>query len=153
LDEIGLKATFFVIGEHVEKYPSLVSDIKSRGHALGNHGYRHLAGWRISTKQFEENVIIGGQISESNLFRPPYGQIGWRQYQSIKKDHRIIMWSIMPGDFMRGINVSVKMKNVNALIGQGDIIVLHDNPLHIDQCLSMLRLLNFENISDWTTLS
>lgn len=152
LDENELKATFFIIGENAEKYPALFSEIRSRGHNVGNHGYRHLAGWRISSKQYEENVRKGAEISESTLFRPPYGQIGWYQYQRIKTDYRIIMWSIMPGDFISKVNAPKTMNNVNALISKGDIIVFHDNPQHIERCLSMLRLLQCDNNSLWTTL-
>jgi len=42
LDEYNLKATFFCVGENVEKYPELYNDILRRGHKTGNHTYNHL---------------------------------------------------------------------------------------------------------------
>ena len=47
----------FCLGENAEKYPEWIREILSRGHAVGNHGYRHLNGWKISAKDFRANYI------------------------------------------------------------------------------------------------
>ncbi|HPO67313.1 MAG TPA: polysaccharide deacetylase family protein, partial [Paludibacteraceae bacterium] len=39
LDEYGIKATFFCVGENVKKYPELYQEVLSRGHQVGNHTY------------------------------------------------------------------------------------------------------------------
>ena len=146
LDERGLKAIFFVVGEQAERYPHLMDEISRRGHRIGNHGYRHLKGWKLSVAEFKENVSRGAQVSGSNIFRPPYGQMGYRQYWAIKKDYKVVMWSVMPGDFVEGIDVGKRMAKVNKSLRPNDIVVLHDNPLHIDKTKRMLALLNVRHI-------
>ncbi len=145
LDNQELKAIFFVVGEQAERHPELLEAIIQRGHRIGNHGYRHLNGWRLSVSEFHDNVSKGAAISGSNLFRPPYGKMGYRQYSAIKKDHQIMMWSVMPGDFVEGIHVESRMKKINRSFRTGDIIVMHDNPTHFDQTKEMLELLDLRH--------
>ena len=139
LDQRGLKATFFIVGEQGERHPELLDDIKRRGHQIGNHGYRHLKGWHLSVEEFKENVVRGAQISGSNMFRPPYGQIALWQYRAIKQDHKVMMWSVMPGDFVEGIDVGPRMHKINKALRNRDIIVLHDNPKHFVRTKEMLE--------------
>ena len=145
LDEQGLKAIFFVVGEQGERHPDLMDEISRRGHRIGNHGYRHLKGWKLSVAEFKENVSRGAQVSGSNIFRPPYGQMGYRQYRAIKKDYKVVMWSVMPGDFVEGIDVGKRMAKVNKSLRPNDIVVLHDNPKHIDKTKQMLALLDLRH--------
>ena len=145
LDEQGLKAIFFVVGEQGERHPDLMDEISRRGHRIGNHGYRHLKGWKLSVAEFKENVSRGAQVSGSTIFRPPYGQMGYRQYRAIKKDYKVVMWSVMPGDFVEGIDVGKRMAKVNKSLRPNDIVVLHDNPKHIDKTKQMLALLDLRH--------
>ena len=146
LDERGLKAIFFVVGEQAERYPHLMDEISRRGHRIGNHGYRHLKGWKLSVAEFKENVSRGAQVSGSNIFRPPYGQMGYRQYRAIKKDYKIVMWSVMPGDFVEGIHVESRMNKINRSFRTRDIIVMHDNPTHFDRTKAMLEMLDVRHV-------
>ncbi len=146
LDEQGLKAIFFVVGEQAERYPHLMDEICKRGHRMGNHGYRHLKGWKLSVAEFKENVDRGAQVSGSNIFRPPYGQMGYRQYRAIKDNYKIVMWSVMPGDFVKGIHVKTRMTKINKSLLNRDIIVMHDNPTHFDRTKEMLALLDLRHI-------
>ncbi len=143
LDSRGIKAMFFVQGVNVERYPELFDEITDRGHQVGNHGYEHLPGWKLSVDRYKGNVLRGAEISGSNVFRPPYGQIGYRQYDAIKKDHQVMMWSVMPGDFVDGININKRMVKVNRGLNSDDIVVLHDNPKHFETMKEMLVRLEF----------
>ncbi len=138
----NLKAIFFVLGKNAERYPDLLTEIQREGHIIGNHGYDHLKGWRISTSDFLKNVERGFDVTGSTLFRPPYGQIGWSQYQSIKAKYDVMMWSVMPGDFITTINTDQVLAKVNKSLMAGDIIVLHDNPDHFHNMKSILKGLN-----------
>src|SRR5690606_2267018 len=80
------KATFFCIGKNIEAHPDIFQNIVNDGHAIGNHTYNHLKGWKTVTEDYVMNVLKAEQIlspefqkttdSETNtLFRPPYGQI------------------------------------------------------------------------------
>ena len=51
LDKYKVKAVFFCKGSEAEKYPSLVDDIRSRGHLIGNHTYSHLKGIKTSVDE------------------------------------------------------------------------------------------------------
>ncbi len=42
LDHYGVKATFFMVGDNVRKYPELYEDVVRRGHRVGNHTYNHI---------------------------------------------------------------------------------------------------------------
>ena len=130
-----LKATFFCLGEQLEKHPDLHHAMIDEGHLIANHGYSHLSGWTTDYEAYISNVERGAQLSGSNYYRPPYGRMTPRQYNHIKLQHQIVMWTSMPGDF--------KVKRTKEMIAQevlraykGDeIIVLHDSPTCIDKAL------------------
>ena len=138
LDSRDLKAMFFVVGANIEKFPSLFDQIIARGHRVGNHGYQHVAGWKLSAMEYKINVQRGADISGSNIFRPPYGQIGYRQLRAIRKKYKVMMWSVMPGDFLKKLDIDDRMNKVNLNLKTDDIIVLHDNPKHYDLMKEML---------------
>ena len=71
--------------------------------------------------------------------------MGYRQYRAIKKDYKVVMWSVMPGDFVEGIDVGKRMAKVNKSLRPNDIVVLHDNPKHIDKTKQMLALLDLRH--------
>lgn len=143
LDQRDMSAIFFLLGENAERYPDLMREIRDRGHQVANHGYHHTKGWKQSVSDFVQNVDRGAAITGSTLFRPPYGQIGWLQYQAIKDRHQIMMWSVMPGDFVEDIDTHATVLKVNRYLKPGDIIVLHDNPIHFKRMKEMVVGLMF----------
>ncbi|EMQ96240.1 Polysaccharide deacetylase [Xanthomarina gelatinilytica] len=56
LDEYQAKATFFCIGNNIEKHPDIFQEILKRGHVVGNHSYNHPTGWKTTTEAYVENV-------------------------------------------------------------------------------------------------
>jgi peptidoglycan/xylan/chitin deacetylase (PgdA/CDA1 family) len=75
----GAKATFFFIGEAVEKHPEIVKRIEAEGHALGIHGYQHLhpreSSPRASFHDIKKGILALREIGvASSLWRPPYGK-------------------------------------------------------------------------------
>ena len=93
LDKYSTKATFFCIGDNIRKHPEIFKKIKDKGHAVGNHTFNHLNGWKTSTSDYLENFRKTEQIiesklektlsSEEKLFRPPYGKIKNKQAAKI----------------------------------------------------------------------
>ena len=69
------KATFFCIGKNVKKHPTIYERIKKEGHAVGNHTYNHLNGFRTNNTNYIENIQQAEKLIETNLFRPPYGRL------------------------------------------------------------------------------
>lgn len=82
----SIKATFFCIGDNVQKHPELFNRIKNEGHAIGNHTYHHLNGWKTENPVYFEDIAACDEIIHSELFRPPYGRIGFNQIQELKKN-------------------------------------------------------------------
>ncbi|MHA2062632.1 MAG: polysaccharide deacetylase family protein, partial [Candidatus Sifarchaeia archaeon] len=78
----GVKATFFVLGENVKKYPQLAAKIVEHGHEIGEHSYSHAHPWKRNPFNQALDLINGGRaikryISSGNSqwFRPPYGKL------------------------------------------------------------------------------
>ena len=92
LRKYNAKATFFCIGNNVEKYMDTYEAILQQDHAVGNHTQDHLNGWNTSDDVYIKNIRQAQQHIQSNLFRPPYGRIKRRQADTWKKI-LIILWS------------------------------------------------------------
>ena len=122
----NVKAVFFCCGYAAEKFPGLVFEIKRRGHLVGNHGYYHLNGWKISAKEYCDNADKASYFTSSSLFRPPYGRLRISQYNHLKKTFRIVFWDIMCYDFDPGFGAHRSMYVLKQKLRPGSIIVLHD---------------------------
>lgn len=127
LDKFGVKATFFCVGENVEKYPDTYKLIISNGHRVGNHSYNHINGWKVSNADYFENIEKAGKFIESGLFRPPYGKITPSQTKVLKKQYSIIMWSVLTYDFDKSVSKEQCLKNSISSTGPGSIVVFHDS--------------------------
>lgn len=126
LDQLNIKASFFCLGHKADTYPELIHDIRHRGHCIGNHGYNHLSGWSTTYTAYIDNIDKASTILDTRLYRPPYGRLTPQQYMSIAKNHHIIMWDNMPGDFDTKLNHKNVIINLKTNVSQGSIIVLHD---------------------------
>ena len=138
LEEYGIQATFFVTGENAQSFSTLMDGIRSEGHEVANHGFRHLDGWRIPLSRFIRNVEEGREITESEYFRPPYGRMTFRQYNWAKKSNKVVLWSVMPGDFMTHLSTERMITRATKSKAPGDVIVLHDNPRFISKVNKIL---------------
>lgn len=133
LDELGkynAKATFFCIGKNVESYPDVYERVLDEGHAVGNHTYNHVNGWKTRKEDYIANILKARQNIKSNLFRPPYGKITPGQYKTLlqmDEPFKIIMWSILSGDFDTTITAEQCCKNVTENATSGSVIVFHDS--------------------------
>ena len=143
LKKYDAKATFFCIGNNIEKHPDIFQKIIDDNHAVGNHTFNHLKGWKNSTEDYIENVkLCQSQITNPkshpsdselaqqilNLFRPPYGKIKPSQSRILRKlGYKIIMWDILSYDFDQTITPEKCLDNVLRNVVNGSIIVFHDN--------------------------
>ncbi|MEN8225185.1 MAG: polysaccharide deacetylase family protein [Bacteroidota bacterium] len=127
LDRFAAKATFFCVGENVNKNPDLYQQIIDKGHAVGNHSCNHLKGWVTDTKMYVENVEKCSRVVKSTLFRPPYGKITRSQRKALKDKYNIIMWSVLSRDYDPKVSRENCLEKTWKYSKPGAIIVFHDH--------------------------
>ena len=136
LEKENIKATFFCIGNNIEKHPEIFRKTIEKGHSIGNHTFNHLQGWKTETKEYIKNfdlccsIIQKSAINnlQSVIFRPPYGKIKPKQSKILrKKGYQIIMWDVLSKDYDSNTSAEKCLENVINNTSQGSIIVFHDS--------------------------
>ncbi len=130
LKQFDAKATFFCIGKNVDGNKELYKRIIEERHSVGNHTHNHLNGWKNSNYYYIKNIAVASERIGSTLFRPPYGRIRKSQIKSLQMPDsklKIIMWSVLSGDFDISITGEKCLRNVLKHSRQGSIIVFHDS--------------------------
>jgi peptidoglycan/xylan/chitin deacetylase (PgdA/CDA1 family) len=145
LKKHNAKATFFCIGNNIEKYPDVFEKVINEGHSIGNHTFNHLNGWKTATVEYLENTkLCEEQILKYNpsnselakqiynlksaIFRPPYGKIKLSQSKKLRQlGYKIIMWDVLSADFDTSISKEKCLDNVIKNTKSGSIIVFHDS--------------------------
>lgn len=84
LQSFGIKATFFCIGDNIVKHPEVFNKLKAAGHSIGNHTFNHLKGWKTDDETYLDNFLKCQALTQSDLFRPPYGRIKKSQVKRLK---------------------------------------------------------------------
>lgn len=123
----GAKATFFCVGENVQRHPPLFRQLLTEGHSAGNHTFNHLNGWNTENRAYFHNIRHCARLVKSNLFRPPYGRLLPGQRAFLERHYRIVMWDVLSGDFDPDISPEQCLENVLAHAQPGSIVVLHDS--------------------------
>ena len=136
LKEYDAKATFFCIGKNITNHTDIFKRVLKEGHSIGNHTQNHLNGWKTKSNSYLDNVLEVEETlkkhhfnsQKQKLFRPPYGKIKGKQAEEvIKKGYKIIMWSVLSGDFDTTISNEKCLQNVLKNTKNGSIIVFHDS--------------------------
>jgi len=130
LKQHNAKATFFCIGDNVQKHPDIYQQLIIDGHTIGNHTFNHLKGWKTEDKIYIDNFLKADELLKTSLFRPPYGRIKRSQIKRLKvlkPDLQIVMWDVLSGDFDMALNPSDCLKGVLKHTGNGAIVVFHDS--------------------------
>ncbi len=133
------KATFFCVGQNVQNHQTLFNEIKASGHHVGNHSFSHCKGWKVSTRQYLDDVDKAQQLIQSDLFRPPYGKMTLGQYRALRKKYLVVMWSHISYDFDPEMSVDQFLERLKKDFKGGEIVVLHDNLKYFDRSMEMLR--------------
>ena len=129
LRQYNAKGTLFCSGKNVANYPSIYHQLLSEGHTTGNHTMHHLNGWKTDDAVYLKDIEEANPLINSQMLRPPYGRIKWSQIRKVKKGNikRIIMWSVLSGDFDTNIDGEKCYQHVIQNIQPGSIIVFHDS--------------------------
>ena len=131
--ERGIKATFFVTGEKIEKYRDIVKRMIAEGHELGNHSYSH------KNLIFKKKNMIIEEIERTDKllrelgvrsdihFRPPFGRLSFTAFTVLTSlNKKVIMWNVPTKDYKES-DPKVILKKIYKRIKPGSIIVLHDS--------------------------
>ena len=127
LAKYNVKATFFLVGENAQKHPEVVQQIINAGHHIGNHTFSHVKGWNTSAYKYYRNTLKCESVFKTPLFRPPHGRITRAQHNRLSKRYRIIMWSVLSGDYDRKLSPKRIIKGVMDNVIPGSVIVFHDS--------------------------
>src|SRR5437762_258661 len=131
LKKYGAEASFFCIGNNVERFPDVYRQVLTAGHAVGNHTFHHLNGWKTDDEKYLADVAAASKLISTNLFRPPYGRIRKRQAEGLSPllggDIKVIMWDVLSADFDRGFSPEDCYRHVVKNVGAGSVIVFHDS--------------------------
>ena len=133
LRDFDVKATFFVVGDNVRKYPELYQQIVDEGHRVGNHTFNHIGGARHSIRTYEKNVQQCDELIHSDLFRPPHGWMRPTQYHRYKNKYRIVMWDLVTRDYSKLLSPYDVVRNIHRYARNGSIITFHDSLKSIDK--------------------
>ncbi|KNF07586.1 polysaccharide deacetylase [Gottschalkia purinilytica] len=135
LKKHNVKANFFVLGKHAEKYPDIILRMKKEGHEIGNHSYSHINVEKSSIEEIKAEIIKTQEIVKNitgenpKLLRPPYGLYNGKIINMSKEmDLKIVLWTYYqdPKDWSSpGVDHIVEI--VTTKIKNGDIILLHDH--------------------------
>lgn len=130
LNQFDAKATFFCVGENVEKHPEIFKQVINAGHSVGNHTFNHLNGWKTDNLSYLKNWLKADEVMrqyvQTDLFRPPYGRMNFRQMRQLKHK-RVVMWDVLSGDFSSEIPPERILEKSIASTVAGSVVVFHDN--------------------------
>jgi peptidoglycan/xylan/chitin deacetylase (PgdA/CDA1 family) len=129
LKKRGVKATFFVLGEEVERYPKILQEIYEEGHLIGIHSYQHVNFTEIGdTATLEQitrtqEVICAVTGEYAGYIRPPYGC--WRKELDAKVPLIEVLWDVDPMDWATN-DADTVVQRIETHVEEGSIILLHD---------------------------
>jgi peptidoglycan/xylan/chitin deacetylase (PgdA/CDA1 family) len=133
LRRFGVRATFFVVGDNVRKYPDLFQRIIDEGHLVGNHTHNHISGFRHTVRDYMFNVEKANAYIRSHFFRPPHGWMRLAQYAWLSRRYKVVMWDVVTRDYSKWMTPDDIVNNVKRYVRNGSIITFHDSLKAIDK--------------------
>lgn len=132
LRRLKVRATFFVVGKNVDRYPYLVRQMVKDGHEVENHTYNHLRLSRLPLGLVQEEIEAGAAAiwrvtaHVPRFIRPPGGMVNRSVRQVAQFDGYVtVMWTTDPADYERP-DVETLKQRLFASVRPGSIILLHE---------------------------
>ena len=132
LEQYGVRATFFMIGQNVENYPDAAREVIRRGHEVGNHTFSHTALAKLSESDVREELERCEDALDRHcdysprLFRPPQGLLSEAIDSCARQGaYRLILWSLDTRDWEIKAPDHI-VSSVLSRVQSGDIILMHD---------------------------
>ncbi|KOV96719.1 polysaccharide deacetylase family protein [Streptomyces sp. NRRL B-3648] len=137
LDELGVRATFFVVGEHAVRHPELLRETVSRGHELGVHGWTHDRPWRPAFARDAAEVARTVRAVQDltgrrpRWYRPPYGILTTSRWRAARRAGlRTVLWSAWGRDWTADATPASVRARIAADLRGGGTVLLHDSDHH-----------------------
>jgi peptidoglycan/xylan/chitin deacetylase (PgdA/CDA1 family) len=134
LDRLGWRATFFMLGSMVERYPSLAAEVASAGHEVASHSYLHESHYfrspRLVRYDVERSVTVISSATGVRLrwFRPPYGSISAAGLLAARRaGMRMVIWTACGQDWRAGATPQSVAGRVGRNLKAGATVLLHDS--------------------------
>jgi len=137
LDRASVKATFFLVGEAVQRERALAAELVAAGHAVGVHCHRHRNLMRLTPRQVADDLTRATELIESatgvtpGVYRPPYGILTTPALLHARRQGwRTVLWRRDGADWdARATPESVTTRMLRSL-GPGDVLLLHDSDVY-----------------------
>ena len=131
LDAIEVKASFFLVGKMVDRYPALVREIFARGHTVANHSYWHKNSSLLSPEEFLDDIRRCSESIERNIpvrvrfFRPPGGNYTKNVLSLVEETGmRTVLWDINSRDYT-GVSGARMTARILSKATSGSILLFH----------------------------
>lgn len=138
LSRYGVKATFFMVGDNVRKYPHLYERIIAEGHQVGNHTFNHMGCLRHTLNTYVKNTNKANELIHSKYFRPPHGWMRPAAYIWLKRKYKVVMWDLVTRDYSKLLTADDVVNNIKTYTRNGSIITFHDSLKSIDKLKTAL---------------
>ena len=131
LKKYGVKATFFVVGSKVKRYPEIIKRMSEEGHTVGIHHFQHVSSWIITPSRLKRQLELTKQaIAECTkekviFYRPPWGHFNLFSL-FVSKSYKKIMWSHIFGDWKVEKSKNGLLEELREAAEPGSILLLHD---------------------------
>jgi len=133
LARANARATFFLVGEQIERTGSLAAEIVAAGHRIAIHGNRHRNQLRLTAREVDddyaraETAIAEATSVRPTVYRPAYGIFSWPGLAAVRRrGWTPLLWSRWGRDWARSATPeSIAAKVTDGLRG-GDVLLLHD---------------------------
>jgi peptidoglycan/xylan/chitin deacetylase (PgdA/CDA1 family) len=128
----GATATFFMVGEQVERYPALAAEVAAAGHDIALHGFRHRNQMRVTPRWLRDDLARGAEAiavatgRTPRLYRPPYGIFTPAGLAVARREHELLLWSKWGRDWRRRTSPQEIASLATRDLTDGDVILLHD---------------------------
>ncbi|MBL1084416.1 polysaccharide deacetylase family protein [Streptomyces actinomycinicus] len=137
LDGLGVRATFFVLGEHLVRHPAVAVETVRRGHELGVHGWTHNRPW-IPSFARDAGEIARAVAAVQDVtgrrplwYRPPYGILTSGRWRAARRAGlRTVLWSAWGEDWTATATPASVRARVAADLRGGGTVLLHDSDRH-----------------------
>jgi peptidoglycan-N-acetylglucosamine deacetylase len=145
LARYNIRATFFVLGENVRRFPARAREIAVAGHTIANHFRRHVDAWRTPPRDVIREVTEGTRIIEDVLgrspmwCRPPFGRlthaiVKWSRIHG----QQLVLWDVFPPDYLEESTPQTLSQVLESRLRPRSLVCLHDNAVSLQKTPAMI---------------